>query len=152
MSEEYYVNLDVCTGCWECFSACEEYAISRIPSGLCAKCVKCCTSIKGREVQRYNNKVYAPALKGPSEVRTDQEKHTPNEKAMNLKDMTIGKKLVSGFAIVVAITLLLGGFGYYGAVHSDANIEDIGQLIGEMQSNTGDATEATGDSQTLSAS
>ncbi len=45
---------------------------------------------------------------------------------MRLGNMTIGKKLVGGFSIVAAITLLLGGLGYYGAVRSDSSIEELG--------------------------
>ena len=58
MSEKYYyVDLETCVGCWECCSACEEVAISRITSELCAKCVKYCSAIKGKELQCYSNKV-----------------------------------------------------------------------------------------------
>jgi methyl-accepting chemotaxis protein len=43
-----------------------------------------------------------------------------------LKSMTLGTKLLLGFAAVAAITLLLGITGYYGAVKSDQAIEEIG--------------------------
>jgi methyl-accepting chemotaxis protein len=40
---------------------------------------------------------------------------------------TIGKKLISSFAAVAAITLLLGLVGYYGAVKSNEAIGEIGE-------------------------
>ncbi|MBI5822107.1 MAG: MCP four helix bundle domain-containing protein [Verrucomicrobia bacterium] len=39
---------------------------------------------------------------------------------------TIGKKLITSFMVVAAITLLLGSVGYYGAVQSDQAIAEIG--------------------------
>lgn len=55
--KRYYVDVELCTGCWQCCSVCKEQAISRISSELCAKCVKYCTAVKGNEVDCYNNKV-----------------------------------------------------------------------------------------------
>jgi methyl-accepting chemotaxis protein len=45
---------------------------------------------------------------------------------MNLRNMTVGKKLIAEFFGVAAINLLLGGLGYYGAVKSDQDIKEIG--------------------------
>ena len=41
---------------------------------------------------------------------------------------TIGKKLTGGFLAVSIITLTLGGFGYYGASHSEQAIKEVGQV------------------------
>jgi len=42
------------------------------------------------------------------------------------KDMKLGTKLIFGFSVVAAITLVMGILGYYGAVKSDHEIEEIG--------------------------
>jgi len=43
-----------------------------------------------------------------------------------MKNWTIGKKLALAFMAVAALTLILGGAGYYGAVASDLSISDLG--------------------------
>ncbi|MDQ1330280.1 MAG: Methyl-accepting transducer protein, partial [Thermodesulfobacteriota bacterium] len=42
------------------------------------------------------------------------------------KNMKLGTKLVMGFSVVAAITLIMGLLGYYGAVKSHEAIEEIG--------------------------
>ncbi len=42
---------------------------------------------------------------------------------------TIGRKLMASFLLVSAITAILGGVGYYGAVKSDQAIEEIGYTL-----------------------
>jgi len=44
---------------------------------------------------------------------------------INLRHLTIGKKLIAAFSLVATITLILGGLGYYGAVQSDQAIKEI---------------------------
>ncbi|MFP4503002.1 MAG: methyl-accepting chemotaxis protein [Candidatus Hydrogenedentota bacterium] len=41
---------------------------------------------------------------------------------------TIGKKLIAGFLVVAAITLLIGVVGYYGAVKGDQAVNEIGEV------------------------
>jgi methyl-accepting chemotaxis protein len=45
---------------------------------------------------------------------------------MNLKNLTIGQKLIAAFSSVASLTLILGALGYHGAVQSDRAIEEIG--------------------------
>ncbi len=45
---------------------------------------------------------------------------------MKMFEWTIGKKLIAGFLGVAAITLLVGGVGYYGVMKGDEAIEEIG--------------------------
>jgi methyl-accepting chemotaxis protein len=45
---------------------------------------------------------------------------------MSALNWTIGKKLIAGFMGVAAVTLLVGGIGYYGVVKGDEAIEEIG--------------------------
>jgi methyl-accepting chemotaxis protein len=42
---------------------------------------------------------------------------------------TLGRKLMAAFLAISAITLVLGGVGYYGATHSGAAIEDLGAVM-----------------------
>ncbi|RPH49325.1 MAG: hypothetical protein EHM85_14235, partial [Desulfobacteraceae bacterium] len=42
------------------------------------------------------------------------------------KNMKLGTKLIFGFSVVAVITLMMGILGYYGAVKSDKDIEEIG--------------------------
>jgi len=42
------------------------------------------------------------------------------------KKMKLGTKMILGFSAVAVITLLLGVVGYYGAVKSDASVQEIG--------------------------
>lgn len=41
---------------------------------------------------------------------------------------TIGKKMICGFLGVALITLLIAGFGYYGAVKSAESAHEIGEV------------------------
>ena len=43
-----------------------------------------------------------------------------------MNNWTIGKKLISSFLVVAAITLILGLVGYYGAVKNEEAIREIG--------------------------
>lgn len=45
-----------------------------------------------------------------------------------MKNWTIGKRLLTAFAAVAALTLMLGLVGYYGSVRSDAAIHEIGAV------------------------
>ena len=45
---------------------------------------------------------------------------------MSVLNWTIGKKLIAGFLGVAAITLMVGGAGYYGVLKGDKAIEEIG--------------------------
>ena len=45
---------------------------------------------------------------------------------MKMFEWTIGKKLIAGFLGVAAITLMVGGAGYYGVMKGDQAIEEIG--------------------------
>ena len=45
-----------------------------------------------------------------------------------MNQWTIGKKLITSFLAVAAITLLLGIVGYYGAVKSTESISEIGKV------------------------
>ncbi len=45
---------------------------------------------------------------------------------MSALNWTIGKKLIAGFLGVAAITLIVGGVGYYGVVKGDESIKEIG--------------------------
>ena len=45
---------------------------------------------------------------------------------MKMFEWTIGKKLIAGFLGVAAITLMVGGSGYYGVMKGDQAIEEIG--------------------------
>ena len=59
---------------------------------------------------------------------------------MSVLNWTIGKKLIAGFLGVAAITLLVGGAGYYGVAKLNKAIEEIGfvrlpSVVGLMEMN-----------------
>ena len=55
--KRFRIERDRCTGCCDCMRVCQDNAICRFASELCAKCVKYCGVMKGEELRCSENKM-----------------------------------------------------------------------------------------------
>jgi Pyruvate/2-oxoacid:ferredoxin oxidoreductase delta subunit len=56
-AKRFRIEQATCTGCCDCLRVCEDHAIRKFTSELCAKCVKYCGVMKAEDLQCNQNKM-----------------------------------------------------------------------------------------------